>query len=311
MHVTRERKARWSDFAAGLALLTMLSPEARAAEAAGFTRFLKVVGLNSNGLSIVTFKAGSPQQARFLARVTGLQTPDTRLIGIDFRVQDGLLYGVGNGGGIYTIDQSAKAAFVDKLSVPLSGNSFGVDFNPAANALRIVSDTGQNLRHPFSVPVPRTTNVDAMLTYTQPPVDPTLPRPAPVTAPGIASAAYTNNDFEADPARAQTATTLFDIDTNLDQVVIQSPPNNGILVAAGKLGVDASSVAGFDIYSRLNSKSLTSQNFAFAVLQVNAKPVFYQISLTTGAATPIGSFNVPVADIAVPLNQGPFSDTGF
>ena len=27
--------------------------------------------------------------------------------------------------------------------------TFGVDFNPAANALRVVSNTGQNLRQPF------------------------------------------------------------------------------------------------------------------------------------------------------------------
>ncbi|MCI0600977.1 MAG: DUF4394 domain-containing protein [Beijerinckiaceae bacterium] len=291
-------------------LLAGLILAAGTAQATGFIGQLKVIGLTADGLSLVSFRAVSPQRATVLGRVRGLVSPDRRLIGIDFRVQDGNLYGVGNGGGIYTIDPSAQAARIDKLSVPLSGNSFGVDFNPAANALRIVSDTGQNLRHPFSAPIPRTTNADAMLTYTQPPVDPTLPRPTPVTAPGIGAAAYTNNDLETDPAQAQTATTLFDIDTNLDQVVIQSPPNNGILVAAGKLGVDAASIAGFDIYSRLNGKSLTSRNFAFAVLQVNSRPVLYSISLTTGAATPIGNFNMPVADIALPLNQNISGNTG-
>jgi hypothetical protein len=30
--------------------------------------------------------------------------------------------------------------------IVLSGTEFGVDFNPAADALRIVSDTGQDLR---------------------------------------------------------------------------------------------------------------------------------------------------------------------
>ena len=34
----------------------------------------------------------------------GLSGNDTALVGIDFRVQDGKLYGVGNGGGVYTID---------------------------------------------------------------------------------------------------------------------------------------------------------------------------------------------------------------
>jgi hypothetical protein len=53
-------------------------------------------------------------------------------------------------------------------------------------------------------------------------------------APGLTGAAYTNND--AAPNGGATATTLFDVDTSLDQVVIQSPPGNGILVATGKLG---------------------------------------------------------------------------
>jgi hypothetical protein len=35
-------------------------------------------------------------------------------IGIDFRVQDGQLYGVGNGGGVYTIDTTnAQASLVN------------------------------------------------------------------------------------------------------------------------------------------------------------------------------------------------------
>ena len=40
---------------------------------------------------------------------------------------------------------TATATFVNALSVPLMGTSFGVDFNPAADRLRIVSDLGQNL----------------------------------------------------------------------------------------------------------------------------------------------------------------------
>ena len=59
-----------------------------------------------------------------------------------------MLYGVGNGGGVYSIDPAtAQASFVSQLSVALDGTSFGVDFNPAAGRLRIVSDAGQNLRH--------------------------------------------------------------------------------------------------------------------------------------------------------------------
>ena len=69
---------------------------------------------------------------------------DTNLVGIDYRVQNGKLYGVGNAGGLYVISaDNAKASKVGQLSVALSGTSFGVDFNPAANALRSSATPGR------------------------------------------------------------------------------------------------------------------------------------------------------------------------
>ena len=115
---------------------------------------------------------------------------------------------------------------------------FGVDFNPAADRLRIISDTGQNLAH--NVNAGGVTVANATLTYTAPPA-------TAVPATGVTAAAYTNNDLN----QPDTGTTLFDLDTMQDQVAIQSPPGNGILVATGKLGVDAGRRAGFDIYSLL------------------------------------------------------------
>jgi hypothetical protein len=47
----------------------------------------------------------------------------------------------------YAAMASAVATLVTRLTVGLDDTRFGIDFNPAANALRIVSDTGQNLRH--------------------------------------------------------------------------------------------------------------------------------------------------------------------
>ena len=108
---------------------------------------LRVIGLTDDG-RLVSFRARSPERTRHIGYVTGLTGTDTALVGIDFRVQDGKLYGVGNGGGVYTIDpETAEATFVNALTVPLAGTVFGVDFNPAADRLRIISDTGQNLAH--------------------------------------------------------------------------------------------------------------------------------------------------------------------
>jgi hypothetical protein len=87
-----------------------------------------------------------------------------------------------------------------------------------------------------------------------------------------------------------------------DQVVIQSPPGNGILVATGTLGVDADSAVGFDIYSRLVG-GVTVSNSAFASLLVNGTCGFYHIGLLTGKAISLGTFDESVVDIAIPLNQ--------
>jgi hypothetical protein len=249
------------------------------------TANLDVIGLTGDQ-RLVGFKICAPEKMRDIGTLSGLQAPDTRLVGIDYRVQDGQLYGVGNGGGIYTVNAgSAAATFVRTLTVALDGSAFGVDFNPAANALRIVSNTGQDLRQPFATPGAATVS-DGFLNYA-----------TGVTAAGIAGAAYTNNDLDPN-----TATTLFDIDTVLDQVVIQVPPNNGALVATGKLGVDAGTAVGFDIYTRLRD-GVTVSNSGFAALLVGGTPAFYRIDLLTGRAVLIGNLAEPLQDIALPLAQ--------
>src|SRR5262245_44732013 len=89
------------------------------------SRTLNAVGLTNDG-RLVQFKTNSPQKTTSIA-VSGLTGSDTSLVGIDYRVQDGMLYGVGNGGGVYTLDpKTGKATFVNALTVVLSGTAFGV-----------------------------------------------------------------------------------------------------------------------------------------------------------------------------------------
>lgn len=244
---------------------------------------LNVVGLTDDG-RLICFKDRSPRRAREIGPVTGLTGADTALVGIDFRVQDGLLYGVGNGGGVYTIDTTTAVATPGvALTMPLTpGTSFSIDFNPAADRLRIVSDAGLNLRH--NVNAGGVTLKDGDLAYT-----------AGVPATGINGAAYVNNDLAA-----STGTTLFDLDTELDQVALQSPPNAGSLVATGKLGPDAAAPAGFDVFSATVG-GVTVSNHAFAALNDAGSAGFYRIDLLTGAASLVGAFDEPVVDIAIPI----------
>jgi hypothetical protein len=250
----------------------------------GGGRLLSIIGLTADQ-QLVTFRECSPRPLDRIGRVYGLYSPDTALVGLDFRVQDGQLYGVGNGGGIYTIDtETAAATRVSQLTTPLDGTFFGVDFNPAADRLRIISDTGQNLRH--NVNAGGMTLVDASLNYT-----------AGTTATGLTGAAYTNNDL--DPT---TGTTLFDLDTSLNQVAIQSPPNAGALVATGQLTVDPDSPVGFDLYTDLKH-GVAQSNRGFASLVVSGVTGFYRVNVLTGRAILIDPFDEAVIDIAIPLNQ--------
>ena len=258
-------------------------------------RSLQVVGLTTDG-RLVRFDTRTPGRTRNIGRVKGLDG-DQSLVGVDYRVQDGRLYGVGNAGGIYTLSTGdAAATKVGQLTVALSGTSFGVDFNPAANRLRVVSNTGQNLRHNLddatatAPPLAGMTVMDGNLTVP--------PSTTPVM--GIAGAANTNNDLDAN-----TVTTLFDLDTAADQVVVQSPANGGQLAPTGKLLVDAGSVAGFDIYSR-QGFGTTQGNRGFASIPVLGRYGLYEVDLLTGQAARVGSFraSAQVADIAIPLDQG-------
>ncbi|MFI0990792.1 DUF4394 domain-containing protein [Streptomyces exfoliatus] len=248
-------------------------------------------GLISVGLTtdqrLVGFSVHAPDDAWGLGRISGLRG-DTRLIGIDFRVQDSKLYGVGDRGGIYTVGKDAKTLKVSQLTVSLTGRSFGVDFNPAANRLRVISDTGQNLRHNIDDPAaPLTTTVDGTLT------NPTTP---PSTALGVTGAAYTNNDLNP-----STATTLFDIDTVNDRVSLQSPANAGTLAPTGNLGVDAGPSAGFDIHY----KAGTGENKGFAALKTSGAYRFYTVNILDGETLLQGTFPASrqVFDIALPLDQ--------
>ncbi|SDQ05863.1 DUF4394 domain-containing protein [Quadrisphaera sp. DSM 44207] len=252
---------------------------------------LAAVGLSDGGKGLVAFTTTDPGSAQRIGDVKGLQG-DTRLVGIDYRVQNGKLYGVGERGGIYLLgDRDAAARKVGQLSVALEGRNFGVDFNPAANALRITSDTGQNLRQPFAggtadAPSPTAaTVVDGRLTYDG----------APAT--GISGSAYTNNDLSAD-----TATTLYDLDTAMDQVALQVPANAGTLSATGRLRVDAGPDAGFDIYSTVRDGRTTAVE-GWATLTVGGSSRLYAVDLPTGRATDRGGFRTPVTDLAIGLAQ--------
>jgi hypothetical protein len=240
------------------------------------------IGLSSNGKNLTVFSLTTGKRTKALGQAKGL-SGDSRLIGIDERPADHKIYGVGNKGGVYVVYRAdGRVRKVSQVSVPLEGTHFGVDFNPAADRLRIISDTGQNLRHDVSQAAP-TTAVDGALNY-----DGTV-------ATGVTAAAYTNSDNDT-----TSGTTLFDLDTARDQVVQQVPANSGNLLVSGRFGPRQGPVAGFDIVGS-NSGTRTADNIGFASLRPTGGGLatLYRVNLLSGKFTKVAQFDKDIADIAI------------
>ncbi len=222
---------------------------------------------------LVSFNRAAPATIVTNVAITGMQAGDN-LAGIDFRPADGQLYGVATSGRIYTINTTTGAATLKTTLVAdaadttapytaMTGTEFGIDFNPAADRLRVVSNTGLSLR----------VNVDSGATTT----DGSINGGAATTA--ISASAYTNS------FAGTATTTLFGIDAVNGTLYTQNPPNNGTLALPVTLGFTPASANGFDIDARTNT--------GYAVFQVGGARNFYTINLaaTANAATlvaPVG-----------------------
>jgi hypothetical protein len=239
---------------------------------------------------LVSFKVNDPWTSVDLGEITGVDD-DEDIVGIDYRVEDGLLYGLGDDGGVYSFD-GVVGTKVSELTVDLTGTHWGVDFNPVTGLLRIVSDDGQNLIHDLELGTPEidgTTTEETDLNYVGG-ANPAL---------GVSAIAYENVDTDA-----TTDTRLLDIDTNLDQTVHQFPEADGVLTLIGKLGIDAQNNAGFDIYSTLDENGVAVSNTGVAALSVAGVYGLYGIDLETGAAKAVCDFpdELQVTDLAVQLS---------
>lgn len=231
-----------------------------------FPQIMKPAFAISENNELLRFDPENNAQTMRMA-VTGLQSGEN-IVGIDFRPANNALYAIGSNSRIYTLNTTTGAAtFVATLSTPLSGSSFGVDFNPVPDRIRIISNTGQNLR---VNPMDGATTVDGAIN----------PTPAAITAAG-----YTNSVAGA------TTTTLHVIDTDSDRIFIQNPPNNGTLTMGMSLGVNVDAANGFDIGGKTG--------VAYAIFTTGATTSLYTINLTTGQATMVKSFGERVRGLAL------------
>lgn len=198
------------------------------------------------------------------------------LVGIDVRPADGMLYGLVDDGTMVTIARDGKATMKSKLETTLAKGVWGtVDFNPAADRLRVIGADGMNLR--ANVDDGKVTK-DGDLKF----ADTDMHKGE---KPNVVAGAYTNS------VKGAKETTLFDIDGTIGGLLKQAPPNDGVLGAVGKLGIKADKAA-FDIWSD------GTRNDAWLM----AGDTLYSIDLATGKATEaakITGLNGAVRDIAV------------
>jgi hypothetical protein len=263
-----------------------------------YSGFAIDVGMKSNYVvygvttsnSLVRFNSVRPNTILATVPITGLQAGENAL-GIDFRPQTGELFALGSTSRLYRINTSTGAAtqIGSSGAFTLSGTSFGFDFNPVPDRIRVTSDSDQNLRLNPN---------DGSLTAADTPLAYAAGDPNTGQNPNVVGSAYTNTFAGA------TLTTLYDVDSNLDILATQNPPNNGTLNTVGSLGVNVTGEVGFDV--------AVGSNIAFAAFQLTGggTSTLYSINLSTGSAAPIGPIGgLTIRDIAVGRNTASNAST--
>ena len=270
---------------AALVIGSLTACSTMTSESEGGERAEKAVAVTASN-KLLKFNAGRPGRILTTLNITGLQAGES-LLGIDYRVAKDQLYALGSSGRLYIIneDTAVASAVGVPFAVKLDGTQFGFDFNPTVDRIRVVSNTGQNLRlHPDtgavvdSNPALEGVQTDGKLTYAAGDVN---FGKSPMTV----GAAYSYNKADT------KITTNFALDAAAGTLVTQGSregvmpavsPNTGQLFTIGSLGL-AFNNASFDIQA--------VSDVAFAALNSEGTSAsrWVMIDLKTGAAKSLGT----------------------
>lgn len=230
---------------------------------------------------LIRFNAGQPQRVQSSLSLKGLK-PGEEVLGIDFRVARNQLYLLASSGQLYRV--KVTDATLEPIGAPVAlpatatGN-WGFDFNPTVDRIRVVNESGLNLRrHPDNG---SQVDGDANTEGVQP--DGRLAYDAADAnagkAPRIGAAAYTYNKQD------EKITTNYAIDLNGGLLVTQGTkegvqpmvsPNTGRLYTVGALGIKPSRVH-FDISDVSNA--------AYIAVDESGGDAIYRVDLASGKAT--------------------------
>lgn len=230
-----------------------------------------VYGVTETTQSLVSFDSADPNNLLSGAAISGLAANE-RITGIDFRPATGELFAAGNFSNLYTIDVGTGAASLvgsfTNNNDSLNGSSFSFDFNPTIDRIRNVSNVDQNL---VLNPNDGTSDAKTDTAYAVGDVNFGVD-------PNVVHSAYTNN------FAGSTSTQLYGIDSGTDALVTQAN-NAGTLGTVGSIGLDVTTIGGFDI-------SGTSGIAYLAVEGTGADAgftMFWTIDLATGLGSASGT----------------------
>lgn len=185
--------------------------------------------------------------------------PDEIIQDIDYRNSEGVLYALTKlSGKGYIIRIEPSSGVILRVStlvtegtttqIVLSDASYTIDFNPVVDRLRVIGSNGSNLRVDVSTGDTLTdTNIQSGNTIT--------------------GAAY-EDSFSS----AGRGTQLFTLDSSMDRVNLQNPPNDGTQSSPKSLlgSTNVESINGYDINP--------SNNTGLALLTVGGSQQFYNIN---------------------------------
>lgn len=199
----------------------------------GFIPNTALIGLSPDN-QLVHFSSGPPAQDMGTVPITGLRNGEF-VLAIDTRPRTNELYGVTSMNNIYVIEPDSGVATLisaGPLTPAVSGAMVGFDFDPVTDVIRLITDSGQNLR--ISPVTGAVVGVDININS--------------FTA-AINSIAYTYPSIGF-------RSTLYDIDIADGLLYRQTAPNTGALRLVGPVDYLWSGDGGFEI---------TRSNIAFTV----------------------------------------------
>jgi len=259
-----------------------------------------VYALSNNKLYF--FQADNPEEVTFLNRIKGI-APGQKLVGMDFRPNTGELFALGYNASsqrarLYIINViTAVATPVGTSTIKLelgAASGIGFDFNPTVDRIRVVSANGANYRlNPITGGI---AFEDGDLKFAS------TDRNAGVT-PRVVAGAYTNSFIGA------TTTTLYDIDLATGSLVIQNPPNDGVLNTVARLNIpfNSKTVADIDIAYDDRYNSLLQSNPAYLVVSNSSinKSLFYWLNIVTVETRFVDTIGINgiVEDIAIRIRR--------